>query len=145
VQALLRKYPASRESLIPILQEIQEHERYLPEEAVAETAAYLDMTASQVYGVASFYAQFRFTRPGDHIIRCCQGTACHVRGGKRLLDEVSTILGIAPGETTPDCKFSLETVACFGSCALAPVLVVDDTVYGRMTATKARALIRELR
>jgi len=103
----------------------------------------LGVSESEVYGVASFYAQFRFERQGEHTIKVCQGTACHVRGGRRILETVEQEVGIQPWETTEDYKFSLERVACFGSCALAPVMVVDKTVYGRMTTAKARKTLAE--
>jgi len=122
---------------------VQEELGYLPEEAVSEIAFFLGVPESEVYGVASFYAQFRFVRQGEHTIKVCQGTACHVRGGRRILEAVEREISIQPGETTEDYKFSLERVACFGSCALAPVLVVDKTVYGRMTTAKARKTLAE--
>jgi NADH:ubiquinone oxidoreductase subunit E len=120
---------------------VQEELGYLPEEAIKEIANFLGLSENEVYGIASFYSQFRFERQGEHIIRVCQGTACHVRGGRRILETVENELGIQSGETTDDYKFSLERVACFGSCALAPVMVVDKTVYGRMTTAKARQIL----
>ena len=99
------------------------------------------LSESEVYGVASFYAQFRFRRQGEHTIKICQGTACHVQGGRRILEAVERELGIKPGGTTDDYKFGLERVACFGSCALAPVMVVDKTVYGRVTTVKAKKIL----
>ena len=106
--------------------------------------AALAIQPSSLFGVATFYTQFKFTRPGDHTVKVCQGTACHVRGSKRIMNEVTKCLGINPGETTPDYKFSLDSVACFGSCALSPVVVIDDKVYGRMTAQKTRKLLKEI-
>lgn len=103
----------------------------------------MGMSSSEIYGVASFYSQFRFERQGEHAVRVCQGTACHVRGGRRIMEAVSQELGIKPGGTTEDYLFSLEKVACFGSCALAPVMVLDDTVYGRVTTVKARQILAE--
>jgi NADH-quinone oxidoreductase subunit E len=120
---------------------VQEELGYLPEEAITEIAKFLGLSENEVYGIASFYAQFRFERQGEHIMRVCQGTACHVRGGRRILETVENELGIQPGETSEDYKFSLARVACFGSCALAPVMVVDKTVYGRMTTAKARQIL----
>ncbi len=137
------KHPRKRESLIPILQEAQLMFGYLPEEAVSEIAQYLGISRSDIYGVASFYAQFRFERQGEHAVRVCQGTACHVRGGKRIMTEAVQALGIQPNQTTPDYKFSLERVACFGACALAPVMVVDKTVYGRMTTPRVKKIISQ--
>ncbi len=138
---ILSSYSGNRGELIPILQGIQEELGYLPEETISETAKFLRLSESDVYGVASFYAQFRFERQGKHIIKVCQGTACHVRGGRRILDTIEREVGIHPGETTEDYEFSLERVACFGSCALAPVMVVGKNVYGRMTTAKARNIL----
>jgi len=140
---ILTPYHEQRGALIPILQKVQEELGYLPEEAISQIAHFLGVSDSEVYGVASFYAQFRFVRQGEHTIKVCQGTACHVRGGRRILETVEREIGIEPGQTTEDYKFSLERVACFGSCALAPVMVVDKTVYGKMTTTKARKILTE--
>ena len=140
---ILAPYRRQRGALIPVLQKVQEELGYLPEEAVSEIAHFFGVSESEVYGVVSFYAQFRFERQGEHTIKVCQGTACHVRGGRRILETVEQEVGIQPGETTEDYKFSLERVACFGSCALAPVMVVDRTVYGRMTTAKARKILTE--
>ena len=140
---ILEEYRGRRDSLIPALQKMQAELGYLPENAVSEVAHFLGLSSSEIYGVASFYSQFRFERQGEHAVRVCQGTACHVRGGKRIMSAVSQQLGIAPGGTTEDYGFSLERVACFGSCALAPVMVVDDAVYGRLTTVKARQVLSE--
>ena len=140
---ILAPYRGQRGALIPVLQKVQEELGYLPEEAVSEIAHFLGVSESEVYGVASFYAQFRFIRQGEHTIKVCQGTACHVQGGPRILEAVERELGIQSGETTGDYKFSLERVACFGSCALAPVMVVNKTVYGRMTIAKAKKILAE--
>ncbi len=138
---ILQAHPRQREYLIPILQKVQEKDGYLSEEAVAEIAGYLRLSKNDIYGVASFYAQFRFQRQGEHSVKVCQGTACHIRGGRRIMAEVVQHVGVGPGQTTPDYKFSLERVACFGACALAPVMVIGKTVYGRMTTTKVRQII----
>ena len=138
---ILEPYRGQRESLIPVLQKVQGELGYLPEDAVSEIAYFLGLSQSEIYGVASFYAQFRFERQGEHTVKVCQGTACHVRGGRRIMNTVVQALGIQPGGTTEDYKFSLERVACFGSCALAPVMVVDNTVHGRMTTVKARQVL----
>jgi NADH:ubiquinone oxidoreductase subunit E len=140
---ILDSYEQHRDSLIPILQEVQENFGYLSEAAVEGISKYLDISQSYIYGVATFYTQFRFERPGDHTIRVCLGTACHVKGGSQIMDEISRYLGITPGNTTPDHKFSIERVACFGSCALAPVVVVDNKVYGRMTPRKVKKILKE--
>ncbi|MFC2051942.1 NADH-quinone oxidoreductase subunit NuoE [Chloroflexota bacterium] len=139
--AVLAPYRRQRGATIPVLQKAQEELGYLPEETISEIADFLGMTKNEIYGVASFYAQFRFERQGEHIVKICQGTACHVRGGHRILDTAKHELGIQPGETREDYKFSLETVTCFGACALAPVMVVDKTVNGRMTTVKAKQVL----
>lgn len=143
LQKVLENYEKDRDSLIPVLQAVQGKFGYVSEDAVDGIAHYLDISQSSIYGVATFYTQFRFSRPGDHMIRVCLGTACHVKGGSQIMDEISRHLGIDAGETTPDYKFSLERVACFGSCALSPVVVVDDKVYGRMTPKKAKKILKE--
>lgn len=144
INELLTRFERTRDDLIPILQAVQGALGCLSESAVQDIAAYLDVSETDIYGVATFYTQFRFTRPGEHVVRVCEGTACHVRGGRQILDEIIRFLGIEPGETTPDYRFSLESVACFGSCALSPVVVIDDTVHARMTPQKAIALLKEI-
>jgi len=145
INTVLKKYRRDRDNLIPILQGIQRKNGYISKEAVNEISDYLDISENEIYGVTTFYTQFRFQRPGDHIVKVCQGTACHVRGGKRIKDEVTRYLGIKTGETTPDYRFSLERVACFGSCALSPVVVVDDKVYGRMTPQKVKQILEKIK
>ena len=140
---ILAPHRGQRGSLIPVLQQVQEEKGYLSEDAVSEIAHFLGVSKSEVYGVASFYAQFRFVPRGKHTVKVCQGTACHVRGSWRILEAIERELSIQPGGTTKDRKFSLERVACFGSCALAPVMVVDDTVYGRMSIVKAKKILAE--
>jgi len=133
---ILSHYTGERSELILILQEAQEKFGYLPEGVMTGVAKFLRLPESAVYGVATFYAQFKFTPIGKRIVKVCRGTACHVRGGVSILSEVERQLGIKPGETTDDLEYSLETIACFGSCALAPIVVIDKTVYGRMTTKK---------
>jgi NADH-quinone oxidoreductase subunit E len=140
-QAVFQFHSRARENLIPILQEIQDHDAYVSPSAVGQVAEFLGISENDVYGVATFYTQFRFQPPGKHHIRVCEGTACHVRNSRLLVEEVTRKVGICPGETTRDREFSLERVACFGSCALAPVVVLDDKVYGRMTTRKMQKLI----
>ena len=141
----LAAYRGQRGATIPALQKAQEEVGYLPEDVITEVASLLGMSKNEVYGVATFYAQFRFERQGEHTVRCCQGTACYVQGGRRILDAIEGELKLAPGKTTTDdYKFSLESVACFGSCALAPVMVVDNTVYGRLTPAKAREILTKV-
>lgn len=141
LQAVFGAYRKERENLIPILQDIQDRKAYLSTESVAQVADFLGVSENDVYGVATFYTQFRFHPPGRHHIKVCEGTACHVRNSRLLVEEVTRKVGILPGETTRDREFSLERVACFGSCALAPVVVLDDKVYGRMTTRKMQKLI----
>ncbi len=139
---VLAPYRGQKGATIPVLQKVQAELGYLSEEAISEIANFLGQTKNEVYGVASFYAQFRFERQGEHTVKCCQGTACYVQGSRRILEAVEDELNIAPGKiTTDDYKFSIERVACFGSCALAPVMVIDKTVYGRMTPAKAREIL----
>jgi NADH-quinone oxidoreductase subunit E len=141
VGAVLSRYDGGRENLIPILQDVQDRISFLPQEAIERIAEHLGLSENDVFGVATFYTQFRFHPPGRHHIKVCQGTACHVRGSGLILDAVTRKLGIEPGETAADGGYSLERVACFGSCALAPVVVVDEKVYGRMTSRKTEKLI----
>ncbi len=122
--------------LIPVLQSVQARLGYLPPATFAKVARHLNTPESAVYGVATFYAQFHLTPQGRHKIKVCCGTACHVRGSGKIMSAVEKRLGIGAGETTSDLAFSLERVACFGSCALAPVVVVDEKVHGRMTPKK---------
>jgi len=140
---ILSRYSGERDDLIPILQEAQEGFGYLPSEVMQKIARFLRLPGSAVYGVATFYAQFKLTPTGKRIVRVCRGTACHVRGGARILRETEKQLGIKPGETTEDWEYTLETVACFGSCALAPVVVVDKNVHGRMTTTKVGHILSD--
>jgi NADH-quinone oxidoreductase subunit E len=140
---IIAQYSPESGNLIPILQEAQERFGYLPEEVMRKFAKFLRLPESTVYGVSTFYAQFKLTPTGRRLVKVCRGTACHVRGGARILREVEKRLGIKPGETTKDLEYSLETIACFGSCALAPVMVVDKTVYGRMTTARVGQILSE--
>ncbi len=141
---VLAPYRGQKGATIPVLQQVQAKLGYLPEEAITEIAKFLGQSQNEVYGVATFYAQFRFERRGEHMVKVCQGTACYVQGAKRILEAVEDELKLTGGQiTTSDYKFSIERVACFGSCALAPVMVVDDTVYGRMTPAKARQTLAQ--
>ena len=129
--------------LIPALQAVQDKFGYLPEVAMEEIGHVAGVSANVVYGVASFYSQFRFIKPGEHMIKICLGTACHVRGAAGLVESLERELKVETGKTTADGKFSLEEVRCFGSCALAPVIVVDDQVYGNVTTTKTKEILDE--
>ncbi|MZP29877.1 NADH-quinone oxidoreductase subunit NuoE [Heliobacterium undosum] len=131
--ALLEKYREERGALIPLLQGAQEIYGYLPGAAMERIARTLRLPAAQVYGVATFYAQFHFTPRGRHVIRVCLGTACHVRGGARIFEALRRQLGVEDGGTTADLRYTLESVACIGACGLAPVIMIDDDTHGRLT------------
>lgn len=136
IRKILASYDNNPENLISVLQEIQELYGYISEEAVLILSEELHHPESKIYGVATFYTQFKFTKPGDHLIKVCLGTACHVKGGESLLTALENELKVHPGETTKDGKFTLERVACMGCCALAPVVVIDDEVHSNMTPSK---------
>ena len=136
---------AKRDSLIPILQKAQEVHGYLSEEAIAEIGRHLKLPASKVYGVATFYNQFRFTPKGRFHVMLCRGTACHVKGSLKLLDAVTRTLKIQPGQTTRDGMFSLEVVACMGACGLAPAISVNGEVHAKVTPKKVSKIIDECR
>ena len=140
---IFSRFNGKKEELIPILQETQAQFRFLPEEAMYEISRFLRIPESTIYGVSTFYSQFKLKPLGRKIVKICRGTACHVRGGGKILDEVEKRLGIQAGETTEDLEWSLETIACFGSCALAPVMVIDDVVYGRMTTSRVKDILAD--
>ncbi|MEW5759815.1 MAG: NAD(P)H-dependent oxidoreductase subunit E [Candidatus Thermoplasmatota archaeon] len=131
--------------LLPILQEIQERYNYLPEEILKEVAEQLNMSLTDVYSIATFYRAFSFKPKGKHVLTVCLGTACHVRGGGRIVDALSRELGIESGSTTKDNKFTLETVNCLGCCALGPVVVVDGKYNGSMNVNKSIAILRKMK
>jgi NADH-quinone oxidoreductase E subunit len=137
----LELFKGEKSELIPVLQEVQQRLGYLPEVGLKQIARYIDVPESKVFGVATFYTQFKLVPTGRNIIKVCRGTGCYVRGASKILEALESELGIRAGETTPDLEYTLETVACFGSCALAPVVVVNDRVYGRMTAEKAKKIL----
>ncbi len=132
-----------KSSLIPILQDIQAIYGYLPEEALQETADFLGMALSRVYGVATFYNQFRLTPLGENVIRVCRGTACHVKNSANLLFAIETALNIKAGQTTRDKKFTIETVACIGACSIAPVITVNEDYYGRISTKDIPNIIKK--
>lgn len=144
VDEILAGYKPGRESLIPVLQEIQGRQGYLSESAVHALAERSGVSENEIYGVATFYAQFRFQPPAEHTVKVCQGTACHVRGGNQVMHDFEERLEIGAGETTEDGKFGLERVACVGCCALAPVVVVDDQVRAKFKPRMVRGLITRL-
>jgi NADH-quinone oxidoreductase subunit E len=130
-----------RKDLIPALQKIQADFGYLPREAMIETALFLNIPEVDVYSIATFYNQFRLTPPGRHSVRVCMGTACHVKGGHIALAAWQRRLGIGPGETTPDQEFDLDTVACVGCCAMAPVSVVDSKAEAKVDPTRVEGIL----
>jgi len=136
-------YEGSSEELIPILQNIQEHVGYLPQEAMQAAARFIRVPESRVYAAASFYAQFRFKPRGKHHIMVCRGTACHVKGADLVLAELEQELGIKEGETSPDREYSLETVACIGACGIAPTIRIDEETYGNVTPQKVKTILKE--
>ena len=136
--------PGARSRIIPTLQRIQSERRYLPREVIRRVSRELRVSEHEIYGVATFYAQFRFHAPGENHLKVCQGTACHVGGGESFLDAVRMQKGIEPGETSPDRKLSLERVACLGCCALAPVVVVGEAVHGRLSRLQFQELLESL-
>ena len=136
VEEVLASYKGEKAELIPILQQVQQAHGYLPEEALSQVAKFVDVPECTVFGVATFYAQFKLVPTGRNLVRVCRGTACHVRGGARILKEVEKRLGIKPGESTPDLEYALETVACIGACALAPTMTINNDTYGEMTTKK---------
>jgi len=140
VNDILSFYEGRRSELITILLEVQENFSYLPEEAIHMVARFLDINEGEIYSVASFYAQFRLTPVGRHRVTVCRGTACHIHGAPRILNEMEKEIGIKEGETRSDLEFSLESVACIGCCALAPCIKINDLVYGEMTPEKAEEL-----
>jgi NADH-quinone oxidoreductase subunit E len=143
ISSILTKYPTNRGSLIPVLQDIQEKFGYLSEETMEELERLMGISVNEIYGVATFYTQFRFNPPGQHTIRSCQGTACHVRGGHQILQEMQRHLGIKAGQTTADGQFDLERVACLGCCALAPVVSIDGKVHAQITAKKIPSILAQ--
>jgi NADH-quinone oxidoreductase subunit E len=140
IALMLPAFDGDRGNLIPILQSVQEKHTYLSGAAMEMVARHLGISIGEVYGVATFYNQFRFQPPGRHQIKVCLGTACHVAGGEIILENFERKLGIKDGETTPDREYSVERVACVGCCALAPVAVLDDNVLARMQPSKVEGI-----
>jgi len=140
---LFSGFKGERGDLIPVLQRVQGKFGYISEESTRMISRFLRISENQVFGVASFYSQFRFVEPGRHSIKLCLGTACHVRGGSAIAGAVQRELGVLLGETTPDKRFDLQRVACLGCCALAPVVQVDDDVHSRMTAIRLKQVLED--
>jgi NADH-quinone oxidoreductase subunit E len=145
LRAIFSCYKGEANELIPILQHVQEEFGYLPEQAISEIARFIGVPENRVYSVATFYTQFRFAPMGKNHVMVCRGTACHVKGAPRILDELENQLGIKEGETTPDMAFSLETVACIGACGAAPTMMINEDTYGQLTAKKISEILAEVR
>ncbi|MDO8673340.1 MAG: NADH-quinone oxidoreductase subunit NuoE [Dehalococcoidia bacterium] len=133
---ILAPFAGKKGTVIPILQTVQERFGFISKDSLAGISQFLGISESELFGVITFYAQFRLTPTGKHMVMVCRGTACHVRGSARIKTEVEKSLGIRAGETTADMQYSLETIACIGACALAPTMVVDKDTYGEMTTKK---------
>ena len=146
VNAIIERIGRKPSMLVPVLQAAQEEFKYLPHDVMALIAEGLGVSAAKVYGVATFYAHFTLEPKGKHVIRCCDGTACHVRGSIPILERLRQELGLTDGKkTTDDLNFTVETVSCLGACGLAPAMTVNGTVYGAMTPDKASELLKELK
>lgn len=144
LKEILSSFKGKKNELIPILQHVQEKFGYLPEEVMMKVAEFLKISESQVYATATFFAQFRFTKPGKHLIKVCLGTACHVKGGEKLMDTVKRELNIENEDTTADHKFSVERVACIGCCALAPCIMIDETVHAKVTPNNIMEMLKSV-
>jgi len=139
-----KEYTTESSSIIPLLQQIQDKFGYLPSETLGELANYLDVPLSRIYGVATFYSQFNFTPLGKYVVKVCHGTACHVNGAVNIADELIDIFGIQEEETTSDGLITLQAVACLGCCSLAPVVSVNDKVYGNLTRADVRRIAKKI-
>jgi len=141
LDAIVEPYLGKKEMVIPVLQVIQDHYGYLPRPAIEVVSRLMYIPLSSLYGVATFYSQFKLKPRGRYIIRVCKGTACHIQGSPKIAERIEAILGVQSGETTDDLKFTLEEVACIGACALAPVIMVNDNPHGRLTPDKVKAVL----
>ena len=144
LQEVLEEYRTKQGAVIPVLQKAQEIYGWLPEEVLQAVAKGMKVPLSKIYGVATFYSQFYLKRRGRHIVQQCDGTACHVRGAARIIDEVEKHLGIKAGETTPDYRVTYEVVYCLGSCGLAPVAMVDDKMVGQLVPKRMIEILDSL-
>lgn len=133
--------PLREADIIPLLQRLQEAYGYLPRDVILAVAQRTGLPASRIYGVATFYSQFHLEPHGRHVIRCCRGTACHVRGSKKILETIKRDFSLEEGGTTPDIRFGLEVVRCLGTCFLAPVMMVDNDYYGRLTPQQVKSVL----
>ena len=140
-QEIFQDFKVMPGDLIPILQRTQQKFGFISPEATKEISRFLKISENRIFGVASFYSQFRFTEPGKHSIKICMGTACHVKGGQILCEAIERKLGIKAGEVTADKRFEFQRVACLGCCALAPVIQINEDIYSRMTVIKLREIL----
>ncbi|MEK6646786.1 MAG: NADH-quinone oxidoreductase subunit NuoE [Candidatus Firestonebacteria bacterium] len=146
LEEILNKFtPKDKSFLITVLQEVQGVYGYLPVEVLEEVGKYFKVSLSEIYGVVTFYAQFTFTPHGKHTIKTCQGTACHVKNSPMILQAIQDELNIKPGETTPDMKWTLETVACLGTCFLAPVVMIDEQYFGKLTQNRIKTILKSFK
>lgn len=146
IDSIIKNHHGSgRDALIPLLQEVQEAVGYLSKEAIVKIGRHLKMPASKIYGVATFYNQFRFQPKGKYHIMVCRGTACHVKGSAKVLDMVQNVLKLKPGQTSRDKMFSLEVVACMGACGLSPVVSINGDFYAKVTPRKLSEIVQECR
>lgn len=145
VSSIIRKHTGEPWGLIPLLQDIQEAIGYIPPESIEEISEALHLFPAQVEGVITFYAGFSLTPKGKHVVRVCRGTACHVKGGRGILRLMKKELGLEEGETSPDYRFTLETVACLGACFLAPAMMINRTYYGKLTPTQVGTVLAQFR
>jgi len=143
VLEIVEKWSLRKDRLIEILQDVQEEYRYLPKETLTEISKTLEIPLSQIYTIATFYAYFSLDPKGEHQINVCLGTACHVQGGDRVSDALQRELNIKVGTTSKDMKFSLKTVRCIGCCGLAPVIVIDKEMYGNVTASRIKKILKK--
>jgi NADH-quinone oxidoreductase subunit E len=141
VEAIIKKYDGDKGQLVSILQDIQTEHRYLPKEALDEVVTVLGVPASQVYSVATFFKAFSLTPRGRHLIKVCLGTACHVRGAAKVVEKMEIDLGVKRTETTPDQRYTLETVNCVGCCALGPMVMIDEKYHGQISSDKVSPLL----
>jgi NADH-quinone oxidoreductase E subunit len=141
LEKIVSPYKGRKGAVVPVLQEIQASQGYISPEAVEVMSRELGISDNEIYGVATFYAQFRFQPPGKHTLKVCLGTACHVRGAVSVLEELERALGVKSGETTKDGMFTLETVMCLGCCAQGPMLVVGEEYHGNMQPSKVKGLL----
>lgn len=140
----LWRYDGQPGELIPLLQSAQDHFGYIPRRAISYIASVTGIPESEVYGVITFYSQFRLRPMGKYVIRACAGTACHVSGASSILDAIQDELGVESGETTEDGLFTLTSVACLGCCSLAPVIMINDETFGRLTPASVRKVVKEI-